>query len=194
MNPSSIFPDLRRQKQDLRRLMETRRAELRAGQPEAGSHLRDRFLAALSLTPGAVLAGYIAHGSEIDPALLIEALRAEGYPIVLPVMAGKGTALIFRRHEPGDRLVAGPTGIPEPEATASAVEPDVVPTPLLAFDRRCHRLGYGGDDDRLRGPQGQKAGAGGGAGFRRAGNAGIPAGTHDMHLDRIVTEREAFQA
>ena len=37
----------------------------------------------------------------------------------------------------------GPLGIPEPSPAAAEVIPDIMLTPLAAFDRLGHRIGYG---------------------------------------------------
>ena len=43
----------------------------------------------------------------------------------------------------GGPLASGVWGIREPMPDAPAVDPDILIVPLLAFDRRGHRLGYG---------------------------------------------------
>jgi 5-formyltetrahydrofolate cyclo-ligase len=62
----------------------------------------------------------------------------------LPRINAKGAALSFREWREGDALVDNHHGIAEPRADAETVTPDVVFVPLLAFDARGHRLGYGG--------------------------------------------------
>ena len=59
-------------------------------------------------------------------------------------MQGKGLPLVFRAWKPGDTLTAGVWGIQEPLPSSPAVDPDVLLVPLLAFDTRGYRLGYGG--------------------------------------------------
>ena len=61
----------------------------------------------------------------------------------LPVVAGKGKPLIMRAWTFGEPLGAGVWGIREPKPQAAEVEPDILIVPLLAFDRRGHRIGYG---------------------------------------------------
>lgn len=94
--------------------------------------------------PEAVFSTYRAMGSECDPEPLEAALRERGHTIALPVMIKLGAPLIFRAWTPGDPLVARKWGIMEPTDRAQEVEPDVLLTPLLAFDRAGWRLGYGG--------------------------------------------------
>jgi 5-formyltetrahydrofolate cyclo-ligase len=96
------------------------------------------------VAPPATVSGFLPIGEEIDPAPLMARLAGEGYRLALPVMVGKGQPLLFRLWTPGDALTEVTWGIREPLASQPAVEPDVVLGPLLAFDARGYRLGYGG--------------------------------------------------
>jgi 5,10-methenyltetrahydrofolate synthetase len=62
----------------------------------------------------------------------------------LPVVSARGAPLTFRLWKPGTKLERGPWNIPQPTAEAEVVTPDVVIAPLVGFDARCYRLGYGG--------------------------------------------------
>jgi 5-formyltetrahydrofolate cyclo-ligase len=93
--------------------------------------------------PGAIVSAFAAIGEEIDPAPLLLRLRAEGFRICLPVMQGKSRPLIFRAWDAGDPMAERRWGIREPLPSALEVDPDIVLTPLLAFDRMGYRLGYG---------------------------------------------------
>ena len=93
------------------------------------------------------IGAYIAVNGEMDPAPLLERLRAEGkiiyLPVLIPFREGK---LWFARHEPGADLVHNRFGIPEPVAR-QLVNPamlDLVLTPLVACDPAGHRVGMGG--------------------------------------------------
>ncbi len=59
-------------------------------------------------------------------------------------MQGKGLPLLFRAWTPGDAMGQAAWGIAEPLPDKPVLEPDVVLVPLLAFDARGGRLGYGG--------------------------------------------------
>jgi len=96
------------------------------------------------VAPPAIVSGFLPIGEETDPAPLMARLAGEGYRLALPVMQGKGQPLLFRSWMPGDELAEVTWGIREPLASHPAVEPDVVLGPLLAFDARGYRLGYGG--------------------------------------------------
>ncbi len=90
------------------------------------------------------VSGFLPIGEELDPAPLLHRLVGEGYGLCLPVMEAKGAPLIFRAWQPGDPLEEVMWGIREPLPSAVIVEPDVLLSPLLAFDRNGYRLGYGG--------------------------------------------------
>ena len=93
---------------------------------------------------GAVVSGFAAIRDEINPAPLMTWLQAEGFRLALPVMQGKGKPLMMRAWSPGDAMSPAAWGIAEPLDDKPTVDPDVVLVPLLAFDARGYRLGYGG--------------------------------------------------
>jgi 5-formyltetrahydrofolate cyclo-ligase len=190
------MPDIRQRKRELRQMMQDRRAKALAENPQAAFALRDRALLELVLPPHAVVASYRAFGSEIDSTPLAEALRAMGHIIALPVVTGEGKALLFRRYEPGDRLAAGALGMSEPMPAAPAVEPDMLLVPLLAFDRRLHRLGYGGGyyDRTLKELRQRKDIVAMGLAFACQEIPEVPVGSHDIRLDKMATELQVFQS
>jgi 5-formyltetrahydrofolate cyclo-ligase len=61
----------------------------------------------------------------------------------LPEVVEKAAPLVFRAWKPGDRLVSGVWNIPVP-ADGEPVQPDLLLIPLVGFDSRRYRLGYGG--------------------------------------------------
>ena len=93
---------------------------------------------------GASVSAFLAIGEEIDPLPLMRRLWRDGHAVALPVMIGKGQPLVFRRWREGEPLAETKWGIREPLPDAPELLPDIVLVPLLAFDRRGRRLGYGG--------------------------------------------------
>ncbi|MDX2265115.1 MAG: 5-formyltetrahydrofolate cyclo-ligase [Hyphomicrobiales bacterium] len=91
---------------------------------------------------GKVVSGYAATPVEFDCAPILLAAAERGAALVLPRIMPK-RQLQFLLWVPGDAMVAGPLGILYP-AGENAADPDVIITPLLAFDAEGRRLGYGG--------------------------------------------------
>lgn len=93
------------------------------------------------------IGGYWAVDGELPLAAVLQGLRARGQLYHLPLV-GKRRRLMFAPWQPGRALETNRYGIPEPVCAASdLVAPanlDVVLVPLLGFDRRGHRLGFGG--------------------------------------------------
>ncbi len=176
-----------------RRQSKERRLAAAAAVPGAGIALRDRFMAAMALAPGSAVSAYWPLGDEIDSRPLMRALHELGHPVGLPVVVGPGQALVFRQWRPGLDLVAGAYGAMTPSDSAPALTPSTVLAPLLAFDRRGYRLGYGGGfyDRTLRALR-RHAVLGVGLAFAGQEVAAVPTGAGDEKLDWIVTEREAI--
>lgn len=95
------------------------------------------------LRPGLVVASYRPVGGEADPAPLEEAATAGGCALALPRVEGGAAPLRFLAWSPGRPLEAGPFGLDQPPADALDLAPDIILTPLVAFDRTCGRLGQG---------------------------------------------------
>ena len=129
------------QKAILRGHMMEMRTEAAARDPDAAERLAARFPIKLFERYGPVVAGTIAIGDELDAGPLLTRLAAQGARIVLPRVEGGGE-MTFRDASP-KTLEKGPFGLTQPSAGAEIVRPNLVLTPLLAFDARGRRLGYG---------------------------------------------------
>lgn len=92
--------------------------------------------------PG-VIASYLPMAGEADPAPLAEAALTRGWRLVLPHVTTRAEPMRFLAWEEGDPLERGPFGLRQPAADAMAMIPDLVLTPLLAFDDAGNRLGQG---------------------------------------------------
>lgn len=141
-----------------------------------------------------VTALYAPIGSEPDCLPLAVALHEAGVSLALPVDASPGDALVYRAWIPGDRLAAGPLGIGEPLDSAPVVRPDVIFMPVVAFDRRGHRIGYGaGNVDRtLRARRARGPIMAIGLAYAVQEELYIPDEPQDETLDLVVTERETI--
>jgi 5-formyltetrahydrofolate cyclo-ligase len=95
------------------------------------------------LRPGITVAGYIAKDTEADPAAILSQAHHLGCAIALPYVTSRAAPMQFLRWTPGDRLVAGPFGLQQPDENAEPCQPHVALVPLIAFDSRLMRLGQG---------------------------------------------------
>lgn len=185
--------DLKALKKAARAEAERIRTAAKAREPDAPARLRDVFMQAVKLPETRIISSYAPRTSEIDPSLLEQALIAAGHRLALPVMIGKGKPLAFRLFRPGDPLHPAGFGVMEPAESAPIVTPHVILAPLLAFDRTCNRLGYGGGYyDRtlsLLRREGHVLALG--IAFAAQETSAIPTGPTDAPLDGIVTEKEA---
>ena len=152
------------------------------GQGQAAELLAD----VLAPHRGKALAGYMAMRTEIDPTA---AMAAHPGPVGVPVILGAGQALKFREWSPGCAMVAGEFGALIP-AEGAWVEPEVVIVPLVGFDARGYRLGYGGGfyDRTLAGLRARHDVLAVGFAFAAQELPEVPIDQYDQRLDVIVTE------
>lgn len=154
----------------------------------------DKFLESIAVDPRCVVSGYWPIQGEMDPRPLLTRLLRQGCRCALPVIVECELPLMFREWRLGDALEKGPFGTSEPGPAAAEIIPDVLVVPLLAFDLRGYRLGYGGGYyDRtlhvLR-RTAQKCVA---VGFAYAGQQveSVPVSDTDERLDWVVHENFA---
>jgi 5-formyltetrahydrofolate cyclo-ligase len=140
-NSNISAAEIAEQKAILRGHMKEIRTEAAARDPDAAEKLAARFPLKLFQRYGPVVSGYLAIGEELDPAPLLARLAGQGARIVLPRVESDG-AMTFRDASHAT-LEKGPYGLTQPSTAAEIVRPNLVLTPLLAFDARGRRLGYG---------------------------------------------------
>ncbi len=181
-------------KTDLRSKMKRKRGTLASLYPRSGSQVAARFPAELVARGGLTIAGYVPKGSEINCIPLMEKLKARGARMCLPVVVEKEQPLIFRSWEPGQELFPGKFGTEQPSEDAPEVVPDMVLVPLLAFNSKGFRLGYGGGYyDRTLAQLREKNEhvVAVGLGYEAQGISRLPVERHDQKLDWIISETEA---
>ena len=152
------------------------------GQGQAADLLADL----LAAHRGKPLAGYMAMRTEIDPTI---AMAAHQGPVGVPVILGPAQALRFREWSPGCAMVAGDFGALIPQDGAW-IDPQVVIVPLVGFDARGYRLGYGGGfyDRTLAGLRARHPVLAIGFAFDAQELPEVPIDAYDQRLDVIVTE------
>ena len=169
---------------------------------EAHEQLKDTAgiaMAERGLPPGLPIAtgtvsGFIPYKSEITTLPMLERLGRQGWRTCLPIVIAAEKPLVFRAWTPGEPLVPGAWDIPVPGEDAPELEPDVLLVPMLAFDRKGFRLGYGGGfyDRTLEKLRGRKKVVAIGVAYHAQMVDEIPVGLHDAPLDYVMTEKETF--
>jgi 5-formyltetrahydrofolate cyclo-ligase len=162
-------------------------ADVQARAAEAVARQRLGFLQPKA--KGGVVSGFAPLADEFRVWPLLRRLAAEGFRLALPVMQGKGKPLLFRAWSPGDAMDSGVWGIAEPKADKPALEPDILLVPLLAFDRRGCRLGYGGGfyDRTLEALRTRKAVVAVGLAHDEQEVDAVPHLDYDQRLDWVLT-------
>jgi 5-formyltetrahydrofolate cyclo-ligase len=145
---------------------------------------------------GQVIGAYWAKGREFNPDGILERLLRDGFTCALPVMKQGTKELGYAAWKDGDPLIEGPFGVKQPEVGTNTrwVEPDIVVAPLLAFDRRGYRLGYGSGyyDVTLRALRAKKKILAVGLGYsQQAVLFNLPSEPHDEKLDWVITPQKA---
>lgn len=198
---TSTDPNLDAQKAKFRTRLKQRRAEAAAANGAAIANLAaERFLAAIPVQAGQVVAGYWPMADELDPRPLLMQLQRLGTLIALPVVQTGTRLLLFKICEDlSCAPPAGAYGIPAPPDGASPLEPDIILVPLVGFDSGGHRLGMGGGfyDTTLKALRrtadpGAKMPLAVGYAFAVQQVAALPHGAGDEILDWVVTERGAI--
>lgn len=187
--------ELDKRKADMRTLAKTRRKVLAHTHPDAAVAVLAHLLDYLATAPKS-LAGYWPIGSELDPRPVMERVREMGAEIALPAVIAEAKPLVFRGYRKGDALITEAFATRAPAMDAPQIIPDVVLVPMLAFDERGYRLGYGGGFyDRSMAQLQQQSPNSRFIGLAYAGQKvdETPTGAYDLPLKVIVTEQGVLQ-
>ena len=140
------------------------------------------------------VAGYYPIKSELDALTILKVLHAAFFPIALPSIKAKDSPLEFQSWDMKSALIDGPFATKQ--SSEAFVIPEIIIVPLLAFDLKGARIGYGGgyydrtiEALRKNNPNlitigvaydGQKVDA-------------VPTEEHDQKLDMVVTEKTRYR-
>lgn len=132
----------------LRARLRARRKALTAGERiEAAEGVASALAQLADFMVDERIAGYWAIDGELPLHVVVGQLSQRGQRYCLPRISGP-RELSFVPWRAGAQLEANRYGIPEPVCTEQDLLPpqamDIVLLPLLGFDRRGHRIGYGG--------------------------------------------------
>ena len=184
---------------EVKRKARTAASKRRAEAHEALKDIAGAMMAARGLPPdigisSGTVSGFIPYKSEITTIPMLERLHGEGWRTCLPIVIGMEEPLVFRAWVPGEPLVPGAWDIPVPLETAPQLLPDVLLVPMLSFDRRGFRLGYGGGfyDRTLEQLRETRKVVAIGVAYQAQMVDEVPVGLHDAPLDYVMTEQETF--
>ena len=135
--------NLSEQKADIRRDILIKRNELPAiRRIEMGLKACAIGLEAIEFPANSIISGFFPIRSEIDARPLMDGLAQKGARLCLPAVINK-TTIVFRELSRGCEMVDTGFGTRGPGPDAEILDPDIMITPLSAFDLKGGRIGYG---------------------------------------------------
>lgn len=188
--------DLKIKKQALR--AEAKRARgLMSLNADGQKQLCDNFFNAVPLSKDMVIGAYWPKGRELDTHILMDECLDRGHVVALPVIEDDTRILKFARWHSGIDIEHGKYNIGQPVADTNTqwLEPDIFLVPMLAFDRRGYRLGFGGGyyDTTLHHYKDKKDILIVGLAYaQQACLFNLPAEEHDIKMDWLITEQDAL--
>ncbi len=138
-----------------------------------------------------IISGYMPMRTEISPLAAMTVMHGQDKRICVPVIPGKDQPLEFREWTPQCEMAEGAFGALIPVGTA-VLEPELLITPLLAWDRKGYRLGYGGGyyDRTLEQLRARRRTIAVGFAYSAQEVQKVPREATDQPLDALVTEKE----
>lgn len=184
--------DVVEEKKRLRVAYQARRSQLeREWVAQASGRISDQVVG-LGLLEGArCVGGFWPIGHEVDLRPALEHLEARGVVIGLPVVVGPRRPLCFRRWTPQTPMQRAVFDVMIPTEAADVCVPDALLVPLLAFDRKGYRLGYGAGyyDRTLEAMRAQGPLLTVGVAYSMQEHPSLPADGGDQPLDWVLTEQ-----
>ena len=137
-----------------------------------------------------IIGGYYPYNHEVNVVPLLEKFEKSNYIISLPKIS-KNSRMNFFVWSSNDPLNVNEYGIPEP-ITNRMIFPDVLLVPLVAYDKNCNRVGYGGGfyDRYINRTKKIKNILTIGLAFSYQKVKKIPIEKNDVKLDFIITEKD----
>ena len=89
-----------------------------------------------------IVGSYFPVNFEVDTFQIMKNFKAKGFKISLPVVRSK-FEMNFYLWNLNDPLHVNKYGIPEPKSKTKVI-PSILLIPMVAFDKKLNRLGYGG--------------------------------------------------
>ncbi|MDD4126694.1 MAG: 5-formyltetrahydrofolate cyclo-ligase [Methanomicrobium sp.] len=136
---------MRELKNKLRNIMREKREELTPEERIVKSEAICRNVLSI-IKPGETVMGFASKEIEVDTKPLLKMLLKNNNPLVVPIIVKEDVSLRLSYVRDLAHLVPSTFGVPEPIGNEIPVPDgavDVVILPMLAFDKRGGRLGYG---------------------------------------------------
>tara|TARA_B100001123_G_scaffold406386_1_gene497606 strand:+ start:795 stop:1358 length:564 start_codon:yes stop_codon:yes gene_type:complete len=137
-----------------------------------------------------VIAGYYPLNYEVNILKFLQDASKNKFKIALPVVK-PFNKMIFKSWIFQEPLYVGKFGILEPKSSQKEIMPDLILVPLVAFDKKLNRIGYGGGyyDRTLQKITKKKKIICLGVAYSFQQCNEIKVSKHDFKLDYIFTER-----
>jgi len=137
-----------------------------------------------------LIAGYYPSNFEVNILDFLCQANKKNFKIGLPVIK-KDHKMVFKYWIPNEPLYVNKYGILEPKKQNITFKPDIILVPLVAFDKKLNRIGYGkGYYDRvLKQLSVNKKMLTIGIAFSFQEVSNIPTNQYDYNLDCILTNR-----
>ena len=137
------------------------------------------------------IAGYYPSNYEVNILNFLKQASKKKFKLALPVVLSS-SSMCFKSWVLNEPLRVSKFGILEPKKTNKETTPDLIIVPLVAFDNKLNRIGYGKGyyDRKLKKIRKTKKNSVFlGAAYSLQRHKSIPVNKHDFKLDYIFTER-----
>ncbi len=139
-----------------------------------------------------IVGSYFPVNFEADTFQIMKILRQKGFKISLPVIGSK-FEMNFYFWNLKDPLHVNKYGIPEPKSKTKVI-PGILLVPMVAFDKRLNRLGYGGGYyDRFLKKYEKKNIIKIGLAIACQKVKKVPLNSFDKKMDYILTEKKLYK-
>ena len=138
---------------------------------------------------GKIVGGYYPYNQEVDVIKILEKFEKKKYQISLPKI-NKNFQMNFFHWSKNEPLVINKYGIPE-QISEKVIYTDILLVPLLAFDSRLYRIGYGGGyyDRYIKKIKQKKNITTIGLAYSFQKIKEVPINKHDIKLDFVITNK-----
>tara|TARA_B110000003_G_C16605092_1_gene517199 strand:+ start:342 stop:887 length:546 start_codon:yes stop_codon:yes gene_type:complete len=139
------------------------------------------------------IGGYYPYNYEIDDLKILQLFEKKKFSISLPII-GKNNQMDFFQWSSNDLLKINKYGIVEP-ISSKKFYPDILLIPLVGYDNKLNRLGYGGGfyDRYIEKAEKIKKLIKIGLAFSYQKLKHVPINKYDKKLDFIITEKEILK-